>query len=97
MTSKQVSMVHEHSIPEIEKLLMDSSDAFDGIITLETTLLSGWSNINILGHSSEIDFVLKLPWSIAPHKGNRYQHLHDVTQFFAKFGITSKPLDGFME
>ncbi|MFX1483636.1 MAG: aminoglycoside phosphotransferase family protein [Promethearchaeota archaeon] len=72
---------------------MESSDVFDGVITLETTLLRGWSNINILGHSSDIDFVLKLPYTLPPHKRNYYQHLHDVSQFFAKFDITSKPLE----
>jgi aminoglycoside phosphotransferase (APT) family kinase protein len=59
---------------------------------LEHETLGGWSNINIRGYSSGIDFVLKLPWSITSKDANHYESLNDIGQFFSKLSITARPL-----
>jgi aminoglycoside phosphotransferase (APT) family kinase protein len=53
--------------------------------------VGGWSNINIRGRSSELDFVLKLPGS-KTSQPSHYEYLHTTSDFFGKLGITSSPL-----
>ena len=92
MTKRQLSRVHGQTITELEHMLQESCDCFDGKVSLEHETLGGWSNINIRGYSSGIDFVLKLPWSITSRDANYYRSLNDISQFFSKLGITASPL-----
>jgi len=92
MTKRQLTRVHGHSITELEHLLQDASDLFDDVVSLEHENLGGWSNINIRGYSTGIDFVLKLPWSISSHNTDPYKNLNDISLFFNKLGIAALPL-----
>lgn len=92
LTKRQLSRVHGHTITELECMLQDSCDLFDGDVSLEREALGGWSNINIRGLCDSIDFVLKLPWSMSSHDPNQYKHLYNITQFFGKLGVTAMPL-----
>jgi aminoglycoside phosphotransferase (APT) family kinase protein len=92
MTKRQLAKVHGYSITELEHILQDSCDLFDGDVSLEREALGGWSNINIRGGSGGIDFVLKLPWSISSHGTSPYKYLNDVSLFFNKLGIAPLPL-----
>lgn len=92
MTKRQLARVHGHSVTELEHLLQDACDLFDGAVSLEREALGGWSNINIRGHSKGIDFVLKLPWSLSSHDTRPYKHLNDISLFFNKLGIAALPL-----
>ncbi|MFX1606908.1 MAG: aminoglycoside phosphotransferase family protein [Promethearchaeota archaeon] len=92
MTTRQLKLVHGHTIAELEHLLYNSCDLFDKDVTLEHEALGGWSNINIQGRSDDIDFVLKLPWAISSGETNPYLHLNDISLFFNKLGIAARPL-----
>ena len=92
MTKRQLARVHGHTIAELEHLLQDACDVFDGAVSLECEALGGWSSINIRGQSAGIDFVLKLSGSITSHDTSPYKHLYDVSLFFNKLGIAALPL-----
>ncbi|MFW9964131.1 MAG: aminoglycoside phosphotransferase family protein [Candidatus Sifarchaeia archaeon] len=92
MTNRQLVRVHGHSIADLENLLQNACDLFNGDLSLEHQALGGWSNINIRGQSNGIDFVLKLPWSTSIHDITFYKKLYDVSKFFHERGIASFPL-----
>lgn len=92
MTKRQFARVHGYTITELEHLLQDSCDLFDGDVFLECEALGGWSNINIRGRSAEIDFVLKLPWFVSSHDKNPYKPLYNISLFFNRLGIAALPL-----
>lgn len=92
MKKRQLSRVHGHTITELERLLQDSCDLIDSDVSLEQVTIGGWSNINIRGYTSGIDFVLKLPWSTISQDANQYKRLNDISQFFSKLSITAMPL-----
>jgi aminoglycoside phosphotransferase (APT) family kinase protein len=91
MTARQLSEVHGHALSELETLLRESCGIFDDEVHLKKEALGGWSNINILGSSSGIEFVLKLPWAIKP-LASFYDFLHSVSKYYSNYGITSAPL-----
>jgi len=91
MTQRQISRVHGLSIPELEVMLHKSCRLIDDSVKLESDILGGWSNINIRGKSSELDFVLKLPWPLKPDP-SYYDYLHASSSFFGKLGIAVSPL-----
>lgn len=91
MTRRQLTNAHGHTIPELETLLRESCDLFDGHVKLEGEVVGGWSNINILGRSSDISFILKLPWSVNPDPSH-YDYLYLVAEFFGKLGVSASPL-----
>jgi len=92
MTERYIERVHGHTINELEHALLDACEIFDDTISLEHNTLGGWSNINIRGQSSDLDFVLKLPCSISPHDVNPYNQLFDINLHFNKLGIAGRPL-----
>jgi aminoglycoside phosphotransferase (APT) family kinase protein len=87
-----VTRIHGHTIVELEQLLRDACDFFDGDVVLKEQSLGGWSNINVLGQSDGIDFVLKIPASIPPYKTSHYNRLFATSSFLGKTGVTTKPL-----
>ena len=84
--------IHGHTIVELEQLLRDACDIFDGDVILKEQSLGGWSNINVLGQSDGIDFVLKLPASVPPFETFLYKRLFATSLFLSKTGSTTKPL-----
>jgi thiamine kinase-like enzyme len=92
MMKRQLAMVHGHKMTELEHLLQDACVLFDDDVSLACDSLGGWSNINIRGHSTGIDFVLKLPWTISSHDISFYRHLNDISLLFNKQGIAALPL-----
>ncbi|MHA2140522.1 MAG: aminoglycoside phosphotransferase family protein [Candidatus Thorarchaeota archaeon] len=92
MTKQRLVKVHGHSLLELEGMLLESCDLFDKKVELDTESLGGWSNVNICGHSGELDFVLKLPWSVSSLDEGHYKKLYDTSLFFSNLGIASKPL-----
>ena len=92
MTNRQLMHVHGHTIMELELLLQDACDLFDEVVKLESNALGGWSNINIRGHSDEIDFVLKLPSTISSHSIQPYKKLYNICLFLNHHGIAPQPL-----
>ena len=92
MTKRQLTRIHGHSIQELERMVHDACNLFDEEVSLERENLGGWSNINIRGHSSGIEFVLKLPWSISTFKTDSYKHLYDISMYFNKLDLAAFPL-----
>ena len=92
MTERQLERVYGHTIKELEYLLNDACELFDGNATLEDYALGGWSNVNIRGQSEELEFVLKLPCSIVSQNPTHYKQLFDVSLFFSKLGIAPRPI-----
>jgi aminoglycoside phosphotransferase (APT) family kinase protein len=84
--------IHGHTLVELEQLLRDACDIFDGDVFLKEQSLGGWSNINILGQSDGLDFVLKLPASVPPYETSLYKRLYTISLFLSKTGATTKPL-----
>ena len=84
--------IHGHTIVELEQLLRDACDIFDGDVFLKEQSLGGWSNINVLGQCDGIGFVLKLPASIPPYETFHYESLFATSLFLSKTGATTKPL-----
>ena len=93
MTEPNTGKVHGHSIEELSYLLQSSSDIFDSAITLDSNLLGGWSNINLHGYSSGVEFVLKLPWSVERIETNPYNQQYDLAQYFSRLEIAASPLE----
>jgi aminoglycoside phosphotransferase (APT) family kinase protein len=93
MLEFNIKQVHGHTISELETLLEDSSDSFDDIVILNTKSLGGWSNINIRGSSSDIDFILKLPWSTEKYQINPYEQLYKTGLHYARLNIASHPIE----
>ena len=83
---------HGHTIVELEQLLRDACDFFDGDVILKEQSLGGWSNINVLGQSDGIDFVLKVPALVPPYETSHYNRLFATSLFLGKTGVTAKPL-----
>ncbi len=92
MMKHQISKVQSHTLSELEKLLVESSDIFDSDVTLFNESLGGWSNVNIQGQHDGNDFVLKLPMSIPPFDKDHYYHLNEISRFFGALGLTAMPL-----
>ena len=84
--------IHGHTIVELAQLVRDACDIFDGDVFLKEQSLGGWSNINVLGQSDGIDFVLKLPASVPPYETFHYNRLFTTSSFLDKTGVTAKPL-----
>ncbi|MHA2152553.1 MAG: aminoglycoside phosphotransferase family protein [Candidatus Thorarchaeota archaeon] len=91
MTKRQISKVHGISITDLENLLNESCELIDDSVKLEREVIGGWSNINIRGKSSSLDFILKLPLPRTPDS-SYYEYLHSTSGFFGKLGITGSPL-----
>jgi hypothetical protein len=92
MAIHQLERVHGHTIKELEHLLQDTCDLFDSNMYLDHETLGGWSNINIRGHSENVDFVLKLPWSISLSGPTPYKRLYDISLYFNKLNMAALPL-----
>ncbi|MGD9395821.1 MAG: phosphotransferase [Candidatus Thorarchaeota archaeon] len=93
MMEFNIKQVHGHTISELEDLLEDSSDSFDDIVVLNPKSIGGWSNINILGSCSDIDFVLKMPWSTKKHQVNPYTQLYKTGIHYARLNVASHPIE----
>lgn len=85
--------VHGHSRAELEDLIENSCSAFDKSVNLEPISLGGWSNINIRGKSSGIDFVLKLPWSSEEYEKNPYDQLYGLNLHFSRLDLAAPPIE----
>ncbi len=88
-----IKQVHGHKISELEALLEDSSDSFDDIVVLNPKSIGGWSNINIRGSCSDIEFILKLPWSTEKYQVNPYEQLYETGLHYARLNVASHPID----
>ncbi len=93
MMKHPLETVHGHSCTKLEVLLENSCDVFDKSVSLETTSLGGWSNINIRGRSSGIEFVLKLPWSTEEYERNPYDPLYNLSLYFSRLDLTAPPIE----
>lgn len=93
MMKYPLKTVHGHSRSKLEDLLENSCNAFDKSVSLEPVSLGGWSNINIRGRSSGIDFVLKLPWITEEYEINPYDRLHNLSLFFSRLDLTAPPIE----
>ncbi|MFW9787198.1 MAG: aminoglycoside phosphotransferase family protein [Candidatus Thorarchaeota archaeon] len=91
MTKRQLSSVHGLSIHELEHMLHKSCELLDDSLKLEREVIGGWSNINIRGKTTQLDFILKLPWPRKPDS-SYYEYLFSTSNFFAKLGITAPPI-----
>ncbi len=92
MMTHKLSKVHGHTLLELESMLKECCGLFDCEVKLEDESLGGWSNVNIRGHSGNLDFVLKLPWSVSSLDVGHYKKLYHTSLFFSNLGIASKPL-----
>jgi thiamine kinase-like enzyme len=93
MMKYPLKTVHGHSHPELEVLLEDSCNAFDNSIKLDHNSMGGWSNINIRGQSSELDFVLKLPALSTEFHTNPYKMQYSWSLFFNQLDIAARPIE----
>ena len=93
MMEFNIRQVHDHKITELETLLEDSSDSFDDIVVLNPRSIGGWSNINIRGSCSEIEFILKLPWSTEKYQVNPYEQLYKTGLHYARLNVASHPIE----
>jgi len=92
MMKYPIRTAHGHSHSELEHILEDSCDAFDDFINLDHTSMGGWSNINIRGRSSGIEFVLKLPWSTELYEINPYDQLFNLSHYYNKLDLAASPI-----
>lgn len=88
-----IKQVHGHTISELEDFLEDSSDSFDDIVVLNPKSIGGWSNINIRGSCSDIEFILKLPWSTEKYQVNPYEQLYKTGLHYARLNVASHPIE----
>ncbi len=87
----QVKIVHGHSLPELEDQVSRSlGGEFD--ITIDPSLLGGWSNITLLTYSQERTFVLKLPTTKGPFRSHPYTREYKVMDFLSRDGLCPKPV-----
>lgn len=93
MMKNPLETVHGHAFSKLEDLLENSCDVFDKAVRLEPISLGGWSNINIRGKSSGIEFVLKLPWSTEEYEKNPYDSLYNLSLYFSRLGLTAPPIE----
>jgi aminoglycoside phosphotransferase (APT) family kinase protein len=93
MMEFNIQQVHGHAISELEALLEDSSDSFDDIVVLNPKSIGGWSNINIRGSCSDIEFILKLPWSTEKYQVNPYEQLYKTGLHYARLNVASHPIE----
>ncbi len=93
MMKYPLETVHGHSRTKLEALLENSCTVFDKPVSLEPISLGGWSNINIRGRSSGIDFVLKLPWITEEYERNPYDPLHNLSSYFSRLDLTAPPIE----
>ncbi|MFW9793778.1 MAG: aminoglycoside phosphotransferase family protein [Candidatus Thorarchaeota archaeon] len=93
MMEFNIKQVHGHTISELEALLEDSSDSFDDIVILNPKSTGGWSNINIRGSCSDIEFILKLPWSTEKYQVNPYRQLYKTGLHYARLNVASHPIE----
>jgi len=93
MMKYPLETVHRHSLSELEDILENSCSVFDKSVSLEPNSLGGWSNINIRGRSSGIEFVLKLPWSTEKYERNPYDQLYDLNLYFSRLDLTAPPIE----
>jgi hypothetical protein len=92
MMNYPLKIVHGYSLPELEGFLEETCDIFDDTVSLEPISLGGWSNVNFRGHSSGIQFVLKLPWSTEVFESNPYDMMYDLNLYFSRLDIAAPPL-----
>lgn len=93
MMKYPLETVHGHLRTKLEDLLANSCDAFDKSVSLEPISLGGWSNINIRGRSSGIEFVLKLPWITEWNERNPYDPLYNLSLYFSRLDLTAPPIE----
>ncbi|MFW9807039.1 MAG: aminoglycoside phosphotransferase family protein [Candidatus Thorarchaeota archaeon] len=93
MMEFNIKQVHGLTISELEVLLEDSSDSFDDIVMLNPKSIGGWSNINIRGSCSDIEFILKLPWSTEKYQVNPYDQLYQTGLHYARLNVASHPIE----
>ncbi len=80
---------HGYSIREMNEMVASVLNT-DGEIQLSTSLLEGWSSVNILGFlDNKPSFVLKLPKS---SEINDFERQYKVHLELAKYDICSRPL-----
>ena len=92
MTERELTIVHGHSIDELESLLKESCGLFDNDVHLQREGFGGMSNINIRGHSNDQEFVLKLPGTHYIQDAAHYRRLHDTSEYYAWRNIAAMPL-----
>ncbi len=92
MTERQLTIVHGHSIDELESLLKESCDLFDNDVHLQREGFGGMSNINIRGHFNDQDFVLKLPGTHYIQDAAHYRRLYKTSEYYAVRNIAAMPL-----
>lgn len=93
MMKQNIKRIHGHGLDELSALLLQSSDILNDVVHLNPYSLGGWSNLNIRGHDSHLDFVLKLPWSTEKREINPYDHLYKICLNISKSGIAPVPLE----
>ena len=93
MMKYPLKTVHGLSHTKLQDLLEHSCDAFDKSVSLEPVSLGGWSNINIRGRSSGIEFVLKLPWIIEENERNPYDLLYHLSLYFSRLDLAVPPIE----
>ncbi|MFW9933750.1 MAG: phosphotransferase [Candidatus Thorarchaeota archaeon] len=80
---------HGYSLEELNELVKSKID-FDGEIRLDSTLLEGWSSLNILGyHNNNPAFILKLPKSSEVQNFDNINLIHNQ---LSKFDLCPRPL-----
>jgi aminoglycoside phosphotransferase (APT) family kinase protein len=87
----QVKIVHGHSLPELEDQVSRSlGGEFD--ITIDPSVLGGWSNITLLTYSQGHTFVLKLPATKGPFRSHPYTREYKVMNFLSREGLCPRPV-----
>lgn len=92
MMRHPIGLIHGHTTEQLQHLLYNSCPLIGADVVLDSTIIGGWSNINIRGVSHECEFVIKLPWSIRQFADNPYSRLHNLLTFLHKSAITTSPL-----
>jgi aminoglycoside phosphotransferase (APT) family kinase protein len=92
MMKRPISKIHGHSLEDMQNLLCDTCECIEKGVVLCSTSIGGWSNINIRGTSQELEFVLKVPWSIMHYDTNPYSKLFALLTYLSKFKLTEPPI-----
>lgn len=88
----QVAKVHGHTIPKLQELVNDACKDLGLPLTLDTTLLGGWSSIALLLFSKDSKYVLKLPGLVETYPANPFEEEFRVGQYLAKERICPTPM-----
>jgi aminoglycoside phosphotransferase (APT) family kinase protein len=92
MMKHPAGTIHGHTLEEIQNLLHDSCEYIQKDVVLSSTLLGGWSNINLRGYSQGLEFVLKVPCSTMHNDMNPYSKLYALLTYLSKAKLTAPPI-----